>query len=146
MHRITAVLHTQNDGLRLGRCLETLYPCDEILIVDHSSQDRTLEVARGYAARIVRARPGMSAEQYVLDAGAGWVLCLDPHESLTEALAAALYQWKMDAPARDSAFSMRLREETDRGWSEGAAETRLVPANWQRWNGSLPVNDPKAQT
>jgi len=46
MREITAVLHTQDDALRIGRCLETLYPCDGILIIDHGSKDGTLRVAQ----------------------------------------------------------------------------------------------------
>lgn len=145
MHRITAVMHTRNDALRLGRCLETLYPCDEILIVDHDSQDDTLGVAQNYGARVVRARNGASAAQYVGLARAGWILCLDPHESLTEALAASLYEWKSSMPHGNSAFCMFLREETSRGWVQNPeAQTRLVPANWNQWQGSFPTNDAKA--
>jgi glycosyltransferase involved in cell wall biosynthesis len=58
MREITAVVHTQDDGLRIGRCLETLYPCDEILIVDHGSKDGTVRVAQEYGARIMRAPTG----------------------------------------------------------------------------------------
>ena len=53
MPRSRQLLHTENDALRLGRLLETLYPCDEILIVDHGSFDATSQVAREYGARII---------------------------------------------------------------------------------------------
>ena len=46
MPSITALLHTENDALRLGRALETLYTCDDILIVDYGSRDATVRVAR----------------------------------------------------------------------------------------------------
>ena len=55
MPPITALLHTKNDGLRLGRALEMLLPCAEILIVDHHSADATRRIAREYGARIVTA-------------------------------------------------------------------------------------------
>ena len=48
MPSITALIHTSNDALRLGRLLETLYPCDTIVVVDHRSQDKTLRLAREY--------------------------------------------------------------------------------------------------
>ena len=54
MPPITALLHTSNDGLRLGRALETLLPCAEILIVDHHSTDDTLRIVREYGAHILR--------------------------------------------------------------------------------------------
>ena len=60
MTSITALLHTHNDALRLGRALETVYACDDILIVDHGSEDSTVRVARDYGARVMSAAPGAS--------------------------------------------------------------------------------------
>jgi glycosyltransferase involved in cell wall biosynthesis len=37
MPQLTALIHTHNDELRLGRALESLRPCDELLIFDHGS-------------------------------------------------------------------------------------------------------------
>ncbi len=173
MPSITALLHTHNDALRLGRCLETLYPCDDILIVDHGSTDATIRLAREYGARIMPATksqtptvlgnepPQLSQmdpskkprfEAFV----SGWILCLDPRESLSESLAASLFAWKTElrpdwksesTPADHSlpTFSVCLREETTAGWvAIPKAQTRLVPPNWQRWNGNLPSHDASA--
>src|SRR5450755_4054937 len=101
MPSITALLHTKNDGLRLGRALETLYACDDILVVDHGSRDATVRLAREYGARVVDARPGPSPADYVRSIQTAsesrrWILCLDPHESLTEKLAASLFEWKSE--------------------------------------------------
>ena len=147
MPPITALLHTENDALRLGRALETLYPCDGILVVDHGSADGTVQIARNYGARVMAAKSGESPDHYLRSVSAGWVLCLDPHESLTESLAASLYEWKhlhATAPA-DPAFAVFLREETAQGWIEHpAAQTRLIPPNWNRWHGGFPAQDPSA--
>jgi len=94
MPSITALLHTFNHALQLGRALETLYPCDEILIVDHDSQDATQRIAREYGARIVQASSGSTPDRYWRLSSFDWILCLEPDESLTEALAASLYEWK----------------------------------------------------
>ena len=146
MPRLTALLHTHNDGLRLGRCLETVYPCDEILIVDHGSQDRTLQVAREYGARVLDVVAGMSPGEYLRRANADWVLCLDARESLTESLAASLFEWKRESLApRSSAFSVLLREETAGGWIEHlAAQIRVVSAEWDRWQGHFPAEGSSA--
>lgn len=164
MVSITALLHTQNDALRLGRALETLYACDDILIVDHGSRDATARIAREYGARVVDAVPGASPLDYLQSAKPesgksgsvdpacvkpGWILCLDPRESLTEKLAATLFEWKLGAlharaPAVP-AFSVFLREETEQGWMEHpAAQTRLVPQTWNLWNGAFPVHEPSS--
>jgi len=151
MASITAVLHTKNDALRLGRALETLYACDEIVVVDHDSQDGTVRVAREYGARVVSEQSGASPRDYLLaKAGsAGWILCLDPRESVTEKLAASLFEWKSEAgrsnPAAASAFSFFLREETAEGWVEVPfAQTRLVPPTWNLWKGNFPAQEPSA--
>jgi hypothetical protein len=147
MPPITVVLHTENDALRLGRCLETLYPFDEILIVDHLSRDTTTRIAREYGAKVVAAEPGAPPEHYLRMTHAGWVLCLDPHESLTESLAASLYEWKLVHQTTPSApaFSVFLREETAEGWIEvPGAQTRLVPQDWNLWHGRIPANHTSA--
>src|ERR1700756_1395399 len=148
---ITALVHAHNDALRIGRCLETLYPCDEIVIVDHGSEDGTLRVAREYGARIVDAAQASDLQvgelQIAGAARADWILCLDPTESLTESLAASLFEWKSEAVAESaSVYSVFLREETAEGWVENpVAQTRLVPANWTRWEGRFPKNEASAQ-
>jgi hypothetical protein len=147
MPPITALLHTENDALRLGRCLETLYPCDDILVVDHGSHDATARIAHEYGARFVAAVPKPTPNHYLRFVGSGWIFCLDPRESLTESLAATLYEWKSlhtNGPSA-SAFSVFVREETTEGWVEiPIAQTRLIPRNWSRWQGKFPVNDPSA--
>jgi glycosyltransferase involved in cell wall biosynthesis len=145
MPAITAVLHTENDALRLGRALETLYPCDEILIVDHGSRDATIQVARHYGARILAATNETDPDKY-LRSRSGWVLYLDPRESLTESLAASLFEWKSEeVPADGTGFSVFLREETFEGWVEHpSAQTRLVPATWKHWAGRFPAADSSA--
>jgi hypothetical protein len=149
MDSITALLHTENDGLRLGRALETLYACDDILIVDHGSRDATLRIAREYGARVVVATPECSSQDYLRFAHAGWILCLDPRESLTEKLAASLFEWKSESlaakPPAASVYSVFLREETAQGWVEvPAAQTRLVPQGWRLWKGKYPMHEPSA--
>jgi glycosyltransferase involved in cell wall biosynthesis len=156
MASITALLHTENDALRLGRALETLYACDDILIVDHGSRDATMRIAREYGARVLDAMTEASPEDYLrtaaLNSGRsrqsgspGWILCLDPRESLTEKLAASLFEWKSESfhiqASAPPAFSVFLREETAQGWLQvPTAQTRLVPETWNVWNGRLPVH------
>jgi cellulose synthase/poly-beta-1,6-N-acetylglucosamine synthase-like glycosyltransferase len=146
MPSLTAIIHTNNDALRLGRALEMLYPCDEILVVDHASRDKTVHAAREYGAKVIAAQMGALPAHYLPAARSEWILCLDPRESLTEALAASLFEWKTEAvDASVSAFSVFLREETAAGWIENpAAQTRLVPSVWNRWKELLPSNDPRA--
>jgi hypothetical protein len=145
MPSITAIMHTSNDALRLGRLLETLYPCDAIIVVDHESEDGTLTVARDYGATILGAKPGATPASYLAPPSSGWILCLDAREALSESLAASLFEWKSEAVRGGAPFSVFLREETTEGWVEHpSAQPRLVPATWNHWAGRFPKPDASA--
>jgi glycosyltransferase involved in cell wall biosynthesis len=151
MPAITALLHTQDDALRLGRALETLLPCDEILVVDHGSRDATRRIAREYGARVVDSSDGASPSRCLQFARCEWILCLEPRESLTEALAASIFEWRSQwkpesqASAAITPFSIYLREDTTDGWLDNPIpQTRVVPRNWNQWKGLLPASDPSA--
>ena len=151
MPSITALLHTTDDALRLGRCLETLRPCQEVIVVDHGSRDATLRIAREYGARVVLGEDGVAPVQYLQSATHKWILCLDPRESLTEGLEATLFEWGWGAQAgampqpQACAFSVRLREQTGDGWVElPDPQTRLVSREWNHWQGWLPGGEASA--
>jgi hypothetical protein len=144
-------LHTKNDALRLGRALEMLLPCSEIVIVDHHSSDATLRIAREYGARIVTADDHTAANRYLDIARHDWILCLHPTESISEALQASLFEWSslpsaaVNGAAGESASSVFVRHQTGEGWLRlPAPETRLIPRGWTQWNGRLPAYEPSA--
>lgn len=147
MPPITAILHTYNDELRLGRALQTLLPCDEILIIDHGSTDSTLRIARQYGAKILLAAE-LAPTDLLHFARHEWVLVLQPSESVSEPLEAALFEWKFSPlPTLDRipAFSVPVREQTHEGWIALDPATRLVPRTWSRWDGPLPANHRQAK-
>ncbi len=162
MASLTALLHTENDALRLGRALETLYACDQIVVVDHGSSDSTTRIAREYGATVLSANPGASPPDYLRARGpraatsisansSDWILCLDPRESMTEKLAASLFEWKSEPghnqASANPAFSFFLREETPQGWVDVPfPQTRLVPHTWKSWKGNFPAQEPSAIT
>ncbi len=147
MPHITALLHTANDALRLGRALETLRACDEIIIVDHDSSDATVRIAHEYGAQILPRKSGADPRTYLHAARYNWILCLEPVESITEGLEATLYEWisATDVDSNAAAFAVSIREETSDGWLDlPTPQTRLVPKTWNRWNGRLPADDHSA--
>ncbi|MFZ1009085.1 MAG: hypothetical protein WAN65_19745 [Candidatus Sulfotelmatobacter sp.] len=132
----------------MGRALETLLPCAEILIVDHDSGDATHRIAHQYGARIVGATRDAGAEDYLNLVGNDWIFCLEPRESLTESLQVSLFEWNALLPqnvANASAFSIHLRQQVGDVWADSLIpEVRLVPRNWALWRGRLPAYDPSA--
>jgi glycosyltransferase involved in cell wall biosynthesis len=138
MPKISAIIHTHNDAVRIGRTLETLRPCDQVIVVDHDSQDETRKVARKYGASVKKAIVGVDDGAYVFDADHDWVLLLLPSESLSEALEAALYEWKQTEPGATIGYTIGVRQEAPSGWSQQKREMRLVNRTCVNWPGPLP--------
>jgi glycosyltransferase involved in cell wall biosynthesis len=152
MPPITALLHTANDALRLGRALETLLPCAEILIVDHGSADATRRIAREYGARIVMAHNQAPALHYLDLASHDWIFCIEPTESITESLQVTLFEWSalpghriVGSGTGVPAFSVFMREQAGERWFHiPQPQTRLIPRSWPRWRRGLPDQEPSA--
>ncbi len=90
--KLSVALATYNEEENIGRCLEVVRQlADEIIVVDGSSTDRTVEIAKKYGAKvIVNDNPPIFHinKQKALDACRGeWILQLDADEEVTEALA-----------------------------------------------------------
>ena len=137
MLRITGLIHTHDDGQRLGRTLESLRPCDHLLVVDHGSKDDTVRVAREYGADVLHG-DSCSRSQVLLAAGSDWVLSVLPTEALTEGLEASLYEWKLGDPSPGQAFNVEIREQRHGDWSRLGVSTRLVNRTVEKWRGELP--------
>jgi glycosyltransferase involved in cell wall biosynthesis len=139
MPKFTALLHTHNDALRLGRALQSLRPCDQVLVIDENSEDDTEKVAREYGATFKTAIPGVSPGAYAVDAEHEWILCLRPNESLSDTLEAALLEWREQDPGEGVVcYSVPIRKENGKGWKECPAEVRLVNRNQVNWIGEMP--------
>ena len=50
---VTGLVLTYNGERIFERCLKSLDFCDEILVVDSQSTDRTVEIAEKYCARVI---------------------------------------------------------------------------------------------
>ncbi len=87
---ISAVLIVQDEERDLPDALESVTFCDEILVIDGGSKDRTLEIAEAAAARIVvnTPWPGFRDQRKFGAAQArhDWLLFLDADERVTPRL------------------------------------------------------------
>ncbi len=88
---ITAVVLTKNEEKNIVDCLESLSFCNEILIIDDNSQDRTVEIAKKMGAKVfVHSLENDFSKQrnYGLAKAKGeWVLFIDADERVSSALA-----------------------------------------------------------
>lgn len=141
MPKLTAVLHTHNDALRVGRALQSLRPCDEVLVIDDCSDDDTARIAREYGATFKTAIPGVTAGAYMMDASNEWILCLKPNESLSDDLESALFEWKEREPDENvPCYRVLIRQENGAGWKPCPPEARLFNRNKINWVGDTPPN------
>ncbi len=146
MPKITALIHTHEDAdaQRLARTLDSLRPCDEVLVINYAG-DAVDKAVRDHGGKCKPAVPGVSPGTYLVDARNDWILCLLPGESLSEGVEASLFEWKGADHEDAAAFSVPLRADSDAGWKQLSPETRLVNRNKLNWTGELPPNDSQAQ-
>ena len=87
---LSAVLVTHNEQARLPAALESVRFCDEVVVVDDGSTDRTREIAAQAGARVVLNSPwpGFSAQRNraLEEARHDWVLTIDADERVTPSL------------------------------------------------------------
>jgi len=87
---LTACIIARDEADRIASCLASLDWCDEIIVVDSHSTDRTREIAEAYGARVIeRDWPGHVAQKEfaIRQAKNDWVLCVDADERVPKELA-----------------------------------------------------------
>ncbi len=90
---VTACVIARDEEARLPACLASLAFCDEIVVVDSGSRDRTIEIARAAGAVVVEHEwRGFAVQRNVAidHATSDWVLEVDADERITPELAAEL--------------------------------------------------------
>ena len=87
---LSALVSSRNEGHLLGRCLDSIAFCDEIIVIDIDSQDDTVAIAEERGARVVRHAyvPIAEAARVTVapQARHDWLLVVDPDEEVPSAL------------------------------------------------------------
>lgn len=140
--RISAAIITCNEERNIARVIESLRCCDEILVLDSGSNDRTVEIATKLGARVVEAPwHGYAAQKNLAAelASHDWILALDADESLSEALEAEIWHIKKTGPQFDAYTMPRLAQYLGRwilhgGWYPDR-KVRLFDRRKASWTG-----------
>lgn len=101
MNRISVILATFNEEKNIKDCLESIHQlADEIVIVDGTSTDKTVEIAKKYTDKIfIKENPPMFHinKQMAIDKATGdWILYLDADERVTPELRAEILRLTKD--------------------------------------------------
>ena len=146
MSQISAIIVCYNEEDNIRACLESVAWCDEIVVVDARSDDRTLDIVREFTDRIfVRDWPGYREQkQFALDqARLEWVLNLDADERVSPELRSEIqHELADDPPGIDGFYIPRLVHYLGRWWYRGGwypdYRLRLFRRARVRWGGVNP--------
>ena len=91
---ISAVILARNEETNIRHCLETLGWCDEIVVADMESSDRTAAIAREFTDKVYPhpvTRVFDTAKKFAVEKASGdWVFMIDADEMVPRALGLAL--------------------------------------------------------
>jgi glycosyltransferase involved in cell wall biosynthesis len=142
--KITATIITLNEERNIARAMESLRCCDEIVVVDSRSNDRTPEIAAKLGARVIDSEWGGYARQknYAAECAANdWILSIDADEALSEALEGEIWQIKKNGAQFDAYTVPRLAQYMGKwilhsGWYPDR-KVRLYDRRKARWIGEF---------
>jgi len=90
MDKISAVVIAKDSEQIIRACLESLKFCDEIIVIDAGSKDKTVEVAKKFGAKVLNFEPDDYAGSRNLglkSANYDWILYVDTDERVSSELA-----------------------------------------------------------
>ncbi|MDQ6665216.1 MAG: glycosyltransferase family 2 protein [Acidobacteriota bacterium] len=142
--RITATIITLNEERNIDRAIESLRCCDEIVVLDSGSSDRTLEVAEKLGARVVERAWVNYAQQKNTAAELAandWILSIDADEALSETLDGEILNIKKHGATCDAYTMPRLAQYLGRwilhsGWYPDR-KVRLYNRQKAQWAGDF---------
>lgn len=140
--KISATIIAFNEERNITRVIESLRCCDEILVLDSGSNDRTAAIAANLGARVVEASwHGYAAQKNIAAelATHDWIFAIDADESLSEALEAEIWHIKKTGPHHDGYTVPRLAQYLGRwilhsGWYPDR-KVRLFNRQKAKWVG-----------
>jgi glycosyltransferase involved in cell wall biosynthesis len=90
MEKITAIIPTFNEEVHIKNAIESVLWCDEIIVVDSFSKDRTVEIVKSFPqVRLLEHEYEHSAAQKnwtIPQASHPWIFLLDADERPTQEL------------------------------------------------------------
>lgn len=134
---VSVVVLTYNEEVNIRHALDSVRWCDQVVVIDSFSTDRTESICREFPNVQFVQHPFQdlaSQRQYALDARLvqhPWVLALDADEMVPEELAAELIAIARDSrPDRPVAYDIAMRYYMWNKWLRYSSE---YPVYWRRF-------------
>lgn len=92
---LTAIILAKNEEETIGRCISSLGFCDEILVVDDNSADKTVNVAKKLKAKVISHQMedyGVQRNWALDQVRSGWTLFVDADEVVSQELGASIQE------------------------------------------------------
>jgi glycosyltransferase involved in cell wall biosynthesis len=143
---ISAIVVCFNEEHNIGRCLASLQWCDEIVVVDSFSTDRTVEICRRYTDRVIqRAWAGYRDQKAFAHSQATkeWVFLVDSDEEVSAELRDEIRSVLAAGGDGWAALAVpRLVHYLGRWWRRGGwypdYDIRIFRRELARWGGTDP--------
>ncbi len=143
---ISAVIITKNEETNIERCIKSISWCDEIIVIDDNSEDKTVEKAkkRGAKVYIHSLYNDFSAQRnYGLDKAKGdWVLFIDADEEVSSTLWYEIMQYTNNPVNEYAGFYIKRidtmwKKELTHGEIANIKLLRLAKKDAGRWEGKV---------
>jgi len=144
--KLSVVLATFNEEENIERCLLSVKDfADEIVIVDGTSKDRTVEIAKSLGARVIKTtnKPNFHInKQMAIDAAKGeWVLQLDADEVVDVALETEIKEIIKKNPEENGFWMPRKNYFLGRFLMKGGQYPDYTIRLYRNGKGRLPQKD-----
>lgn len=142
---LSVVVLTKNEENNIVDCLESLSFCDEIIIIDDNSNDRTLELLKNFKVKLYERslNDDFSVQRnFGLEKANGdWVLFIDADERVTPLLKKEIL-YKIEASGEVSGFYFRRKDyfigrPLNYGETASIRLLRLVKKSKGFWQGRV---------
>ena len=143
---ISVVILTKNEEKHIGDCLDSLSWCDEKIVIDDHSDDKTVEIAKAKGAKVfIRSLHNDFSQQrnFGLEkAQEDWILFIDADERVSSALWYEIMQHMSESIDDHAGFYLK-RQDTMWGKVLKYGETgnikllRLAKKGTGKWVGNV---------